>query len=64
MKKVVSKFDRFADAELADQRYYLCLTPQQRLDILLELVAAYRESQDEAAEGFARVCRIVERPRR
>jgi hypothetical protein len=64
MNKTVVKFNSFADAQRADRRYYLSLTPQQRLDILLELVARHRDTHDNAAEGLARVCRVVKRPRR
>lgn len=64
MKKIVSKFDNFGDAERANREYYHGLTPQERLDILLEMVAAYRETQDEAGKRFARVYRIVKCPPR
>ena len=59
MNKTVVKFNSFADAQRADRRYYLSLTPQQRLDILLELVARHRDTHDDAAEGPARICRVV-----
>lgn len=64
MVKRIEKFDSFEDAERANRRYYHGLTPQERLDILLDLVAAYRETQGEAAKRFARVYRVVKRPRR
>jgi hypothetical protein len=64
MERIARKFDTFAESEQADRHYYLGLTPQERLDILLELIARYRDTQDEAARRFARVYRIVERPRR
>lgn len=60
MRRAVNKFDNSADARRANRHYYLSLTPQQRLDILLDLIAAYRDSQDEAARGFTRVYRITE----
>ncbi len=53
-------FDSFEAAEQADLEYYASLTPQQSLEILLDLIAAYQESLGEPAEGFARVHRIVE----
>ena len=64
MKRVLRKFDNFADAERANRRYYRGLTPQQRLDILLDMVAAHRETLGEAGQRFVRVYRIVKRPHR
>lgn len=37
MERVVTKFDSHNEASSADWRYYLSLTPQQRLDIRLNL---------------------------
>jgi len=64
MERTIRKFRSFAEAERADREYYRSLTPQQRLDILLELVATYTEGLDEAERGFKRVCRVVKRQRR
>ena len=64
MKKIVSKFDNFADAERANRKYYHSLTPQERLDILLDLVAAHRKTLGEAGQRFVRVYRIVKVPPR
>lgn len=61
MDKVVRKFGSFAEAEKADREYYRSLTGQQRLDILLELIASAQDTQDEAAKGFERVYRIIKR---
>lgn len=61
MDKVVRKFGSFAEAEKADREYYRSLTGQQRLDILLELLASAQDTQDEAAKGFERVYRIIKR---
>jgi hypothetical protein len=60
----VRVFSSFDAAERADDEFYASLTPQQRLDILLDMIAAYRESTGEASEGFARVYRVVELSRR
>jgi hypothetical protein len=58
MQKIARIFRSTADSEKADREYYLPLTPEQRLDILLDLVA--QAAQDnEAPKGFERVCRIV-----
>ena len=64
MKPVLQRFDSFAEAENAERAHYASLTPQERLDLLLELMARWRESLDEAAEGFERIYRVTELPRR
>ena len=60
MKKVLQVFHNFEDADRADDEYYASLTPQQRVDILLSLIAAYRESAGETASRFERVCRLTQ----
>lgn len=60
MDRVIQVFRSFTDAEEADEAYYAALSPQERVDVLLDLVASYRESLGEAAEGFARIYRVVE----
>ncbi len=50
----------FDEADRADEEFYASVTPQQRVDLLLEMIAAYTESLGEAAQGFERVHRIVE----
>jgi len=60
MQRDVSVFASFREAEEADRQFYASLTPQQRLDILLDLMAAHRESLDEAPQRFERVYRVVE----
>lgn len=62
--KTVHKFDSFEDSERADRAFYAALTPQQRLDLLLEIIAREREGLGEAGERCARVCRVVKLPRR
>ena len=59
MKKVVRVFNSFAQSDAANKAYYLDLSPQERLEILLELIARHQDDQDEASEGFARVHRIT-----
>ncbi|PYS42877.1 MAG: hypothetical protein DMG14_02580 [Acidobacteria bacterium] len=56
----IRRFDSLAEADEADHQYYASLTPEERLDILLELIDAYRSSYGEAAERFERVYRIDE----
>lgn len=52
MIKVVNKFKSFEESERANRRYYAGLTPQQRLDILFDSIAAHRDEQNEAAKGL------------
>jgi len=53
-------FNSFAEAERADDEYYASLTPEERLDILLEMIARHQDSENETAKRFERVSRIVE----
>ncbi len=55
-------FHSFEAADRADDEYYAGLAPQECLEILLDLVAAYRESTGEASTRLERVCRVVELP--
>lgn len=59
MERVFKKFESFEDADRADDEYYSQLSPDQRVDILLELVSNYRSLYDGTTEGFARVFRVV-----
>lgn len=63
MKKVVHKFASHAEADAANRAYHRSLTPEQRLEILFELIHRYREGFDEASKRFQRVYRVIERPR-
>ena len=60
MEKVCSKFTSWKDAEAADKAYYRSLTPPQRLDILLEIVASQRVANEDSSR-FVRVYRVVKR---
>lgn len=60
MEKLLKVFKSFEEAEQADDEYYASLTPQQRVDLLLDLIAAHRESLGETASRFERVYRVVE----
>ena len=53
-------FSSFGEAEEADSAFYASLTPQERVDLLLDIVARHRESIGETAERFERVYRIIE----
>ena len=60
MEREYKMFQSFAESDEADRNYYLSLTPVERMEILFELIAQWQG--DEAAKGFERVCRIIERP--
>jgi hypothetical protein len=60
VERVARVFSSFEDAERADETEYADLTPEERVEILLELVERYRSSLGEAADRFERVHRIVE----
>ena len=60
MENVAQVWSGFEEAERAEEEYYASLTPQERLDIQLDLIAAYRESLGEAAQRFERVHRVTE----
>lgn len=59
MEKTVQKFRTFAKADDADAAYYRSLTPPERIDILLEMVAQNRPA-DETRQRLKRVYRIIE----
>ena len=53
-------FASFEAADEADDQFYAQLTPEERLDILLELTERERSALGEAANRFERVHHIVE----
>jgi len=57
MEKVVRVFHSLAEAEKADREDYRSLTPERRLEILFELVAARHPHATE--QRLERVCRII-----
>ena len=59
MEKTAQKFASFKEADQAEIAYYRSLTPLQRVDLLLELVAQ-GQPRDEAERRLKRVYRIVE----
>lgn len=60
MKRTIKVFGSFREADEAESDYYASLTPEQRVELLLELVARYRESLGESAERLERVHRVTE----
>ncbi|HEX7185149.1 MAG TPA: hypothetical protein VF756_25205 [Thermoanaerobaculia bacterium] len=59
MERIVQVFDRHADAEAADRAFYASLSPQERLNMLLDLMERHRGGIGEAAERFERVYRLT-----
>ena len=57
MEIVARKFSSFAESDRADREYYHSLTPEQRLDILFDMIAA--AYPDAVNQRLERVCRIV-----
>lgn len=53
-------FRSFEEADRADDQFYADLTPEARMEILLELVEQYRSDLGQAASRLERVHRIVE----
>jgi hypothetical protein len=53
-------FNNFEDADRADDEYYMSLSPEKRVDILLELVTRHHKLEYETPQRFARVYRITE----
>jgi len=47
-------------ADQADEQFYADLTPQERLDLLLELIERHRSALGASAERLERVHRVVE----
>jgi hypothetical protein len=60
VERVVQIFDSFEEAEQADRAYYRSLSPQQRLEILFELISRYRGSDSADQQRLARVHRVIE----
>ena len=62
VKRTIQVFKSFADAEKADKAYYRSLTPNQRLEMLLELIDQNApRTPDGSREEFKQVIRVVKR---
>jgi hypothetical protein len=57
VEKVIRISRSFAEADKADFEYYQSLTPEQRLDILGELISLAQP--DETKQRLKRVCRVI-----
>ncbi len=60
MERRAKVYSSFEEEEKATREYYLSLTPQERLDILLELIEQSRDPNDEASQRFERVYRVTQ----
>ena len=54
------KFETLSEADSAEIAYYASLTPEERLNVLFELIRMYGSSQGEDSERFERVYRVDE----
>jgi len=59
MQRVIAKYSSHDEADRASREYYRQLTPQQRLDILFDLIDQFQPQTDALTERFQRVYRIV-----
>ena len=57
MDFTVRKFSSHEEADKADREYYRSLTPERRVEILLELVESYSNA---SVRGFKRVYRLCQ----
>jgi hypothetical protein len=60
MEKVVQIFSSHSDADAADRAYYARLSPEERLEIQLELIRRQRELMGEASERLERVLVVAQ----
>jgi hypothetical protein len=60
MDRQVQVFNSFEDADRADDQFYAELSPEQRLEMLLELVEQHRSLLGETASRLERVHHIAE----
>jgi hypothetical protein len=60
MDKVTTKYDSHEEADEAERKYYLSLTPKERINILIEIVRPEVEAHYAASRGLARVCRVTD----
>ena len=58
MVRTVNRFQSFEEADKADAAYYRSLTPNERVDILLELVKQM-QPRNEAEQRLKRVHRTI-----
>jgi hypothetical protein len=57
VEKVARKFHSFAEADKADREFYQSLSPEQRLEMLCDLIAA--SHPNEIKQRLERICRVI-----
>ena len=60
MDSTIQRFDSLSEADQAESDYYARLTPEQRLEILFELIATHQDSIGEDSQRLERVYRVAE----
>ena len=62
MEKVFRIFDSHNDADCEEKKYYLGLSPNQRVEILLQLVSNYSDTYNNGTTArLQRIYRIIDR---
>lgn len=64
VERTLQVYESFEEADQADRRYYASLTPQQRLDLVLDLVQRHNQGHGETSDRLERVYRVDELSRR
>lgn len=59
VEKKVRIFSSFREADDADARDYMAMTPEERIQIVIQLRDL--RHPDAAKQGLARVCRVIKR---
>ncbi len=59
VEKKVRIFSSFREADDADARDYMAMTPEERIQIVFQLRGL--RHPDAAKQGLARVCRVIKR---
>jgi hypothetical protein len=59
-RSAIRIFRSFEEADAAEELLYRNMSPQDRLDVLLEILQRHREAFGEAAERFERVCSLTQ----
>ena len=60
MERVAKVFGSHEEADQATRAYYRNLTPAERLNILLEIIARAHPTDHDSQQGLARVYRITQ----
>ena len=59
MEKVAQVFQSPEEADRTEDEYYKNLSPNERVDLLLQLVNQYQTAFDGSSKGFERVFRVT-----